>query len=84
MPPPQCVLPAHRPAPSHRHKEFLRHIKREYARLVGLLQAYALIWCAHEYQRMSSIGGGWREARVHGSAAERLIDAVRCLLDAAA
>lgn len=27
-----------------RHKEFLRHIKREYARLVGLLQAYALIW----------------------------------------
>ena len=29
-----------------RHKEFLRHIKREYARLVSVLQAYALIRCA--------------------------------------
>lgn len=39
--------PYHPTAPySHaacRHKEFLRHIKREYARLVALLQAYALI-----------------------------------------
>ena len=26
-----------------RHKEFLRHIKREYARLVSILQSYALI-----------------------------------------
>ncbi len=28
-----------------RHKEFLRHIRREYSRLVSVLQAYAVIRC---------------------------------------
>lgn len=41
---PLCPIPR---TPIRRHKEFLRHIKREYARLVALLQAYALIrWMA--------------------------------------
>lgn len=35
-----------------RHKEFLRHVRREYTRLVSVLQAYALIRC-----------GCWRACR---------------------
>jgi hypothetical protein len=41
---PSCALPFHCSS-CCRHGEFLRHIKREYARLVALLQAYALIRC---------------------------------------
>ncbi|KAI7836307.1 hypothetical protein COHA_009815 [Chlorella ohadii] len=43
-----------------RHKEFLRHIKREYARLVGLLQAYALICTGVRLVCTNQVGNGAR------------------------
>lgn len=45
-----------------RHKEFLRHIKREYARLVALLQAYALIRCGQHVCLAHCLGLGRRMA----------------------
>ncbi|PRW39172.1 mismatch repair endonuclease PMS2 [Chlorella sorokiniana] len=43
-----------------RHKEFVRHIKREYARLVGLLQAYALICTGVRLVCTNQVGNGAR------------------------
>ncbi|KAI3431618.1 hypothetical protein D9Q98_004667 [Chlorella vulgaris] len=48
-----------------RHGEFLRHIKREYARLVALLQAYALISTGVRIICTNQVGSGTRTTVVN-------------------
>jgi len=59
-----------------RHKEFQRGLKREYARLVSLLQAYALITTGVRLVCTNQTGSGSRTVVVTTQAAPAIIDNV--------